>query len=56
MKTKKLSLGDLKLKSFITNLDPYQEQLAKGGGRRPNTIEGCETRDEGNTVCTCHIV
>ena len=56
MKTKKLNLNDLKVKSFITNLDQYQEAQAKGGGRRPYTIEDCETGAAKNTVCSCDIV
>jgi len=45
MKSKKLNLGQLKIKSFITNLDTKSEETVKGGflsiGRECSNLNLC---------------
>lgn len=38
MKNGKLNLNELKVKSFVTNLESEKENTVKGGGLKPFTI------------------
>ncbi len=45
LKKRKLSLGEIKVESFITNLNEGTDELIKGKGIVPYTIGTCKTRD-----------
>jgi len=52
MKSKRLDLNDLKVKSFITNLDGQEEETVKGGNHV--TCPLCVSiNEEGCTIRAC---
>jgi len=55
MKGKKLNLGDLKVKSFVTNMEAKAEKTVKGG--LPPTIPLCASVNaNGCTLGACFSV
>ncbi|MEL7144924.1 MAG: pinensin family lanthipeptide [Bacteroidota bacterium] len=54
MKTKKLNLKSLQLKSFVMEFEPKNAEIVKGGtGAR--TLEDCLSYSPPNSVCSCPI-